>query len=64
MTKDQMIESLMAGRFLIQEDWASRDEIIWVDELIAEGKATATPWEHKAGFQCERRRISGVIAND
>lgn len=60
MTKHEMREGLAAGRVLIQEEWADRHEIEAVDELVSEGVATATPWEYKDGFQCERRRIYGV----
>lgn len=60
ITKDEMERGLKAGRTLIQEEWAHPNEITWVNELIAEGKATATPWEYKDDFQCERRRITGV----
>ena len=62
MTKSEMAEGLAAGRTLIQEEWANSDEIEWVDELIAEGRAVATPWEYRDGFQCLRRRISGAGA--
>jgi len=60
MTKEQMREGLAKGHTLIQEEWAHPSEIAWIDELITEGAATATPWEYKDGFQCERRRIKGV----
>lgn len=59
MTKGEMAEGLARGRTLIQEEWASPQEIKWVDELITEGKAKATPWEYKDSFQCERRRVTG-----
>jgi len=59
MTKDEMAKGLAAGRRLTQEEWADPAEIRAVDELIAEGKATATPWEYRDGFQCERRIITG-----
>lgn len=57
MTKEEMAEGLARGRSLIQEEWADPAEIAAVDDLIAEGKATATPWEYLDGYQCERRRI-------
>lgn len=60
LTKDEMAEGFAKGRTLIQEEWAHPSEIKWVDELIAEGKATSTPWEYKDNFQCERRRVTGV----
>ena len=60
MTKAEMENGFAVGRALTQEEWANPAEIQWVDELIAEGKATATPWEYKDGFQCERRRVTGV----
>jgi hypothetical protein len=60
ITKQQMQAGLAQGRTLIQEEWAHPDEIRWVDELIAEGRATASAWEWRDGFQCERRRITGV----
>jgi hypothetical protein len=61
MTKEQMREGFSRGRTLIQEEWANPQEIKWIDELISEGVATATPWEYKDNFQCERRRVSGVV---
>jgi hypothetical protein len=60
MTKEDMTKGFALGRTLIQEEWANPQEITWADELIAEGKAAATPWEYKDNFQCERRRITGV----
>lgn len=58
ITKKEMEEGLAKGRTLIQEEWADKREIAFVDELIAEGKAEATPWEYKDNFQCRRRRIT------
>jgi hypothetical protein len=60
MTKDEMAEGFAQGRTLVQEEWAHPQEIAWVDELAREGKAVAGPWEYRDGFQCERRRITGV----
>lgn len=60
MTKEQMEDGFAKGRTLTQEEWANPQEIKWIDELIAEGKATATPWEYKDEFQCERRKVTGV----
>ncbi len=60
MTKEEMRDGFSRGRSLTQEEWAHHDEIKWVDELIAEGVATATPWEYKDNFQCERRRVFGA----
>jgi hypothetical protein len=60
MSKAEMELGLLAGRTLIQEEWADRAEIVAVDELVAEGKAEAKPWEYRAGFQCERRVIRGA----
>lgn len=57
MTKDEMERGLASGRRLIQEEWADRDEISAVDELVAEGKATATAWQYRDGFQCEMRSV-------
>lgn len=62
MTKEQMREGFAKGHTLIQEEWAHPSEIQWIDELIAEGRAKATPWEYKDNFQCERRRVTGVPA--
>lgn len=56
MTKEEMRDGLDAGRVLVQEEWADKEEIRAVDELVAEGTAFATPWEYKDGFQCEHRR--------
>jgi hypothetical protein len=61
MTKEDMRAGFARGRTLTQEEWAHPSEIKWVDELIAEGAATSTPWEYKDGFQCERRRVTGVV---
>lgn len=60
MTKDEMATGLAAGRCLIQEEWSTPAEIRAVDELVAEGKAQATPWEYTDGFQCERRIVVGA----
>lgn len=60
MTREEMEEGFSRGRTLIQEEWAHPQEIAWVDELIADGKATSTPWEYRDGFQCHRRRVTGV----
>lgn len=60
MTKDEMEKGLAAGRRLTQEEWADPTEIRAVDELIAEGKASATDWEYRDGFQCERRIITAL----
>ena len=57
MTKAEMMVGFAQGRTLIQEEWAHPQEIAWVDELVAEGKAVAGPWEYRDGFQCERRKI-------
>ncbi len=62
MTKDQMREGFARGRTLTQEEWAHPQEITWVDELIAEGKATATEWRYHDNFQCEMRKITGIPA--
>ena len=60
ITKEEMERGFAQKRTLTQEEWAHPKEIEWVNELIAEGKATATPWEYKDGFQCERRLITGL----
>ena len=60
MTKEEMRQGFARGRSLTQEEWAHPSEIQWVDELIAEGAATATPWQYKDDFQCERRRVTGI----
>lgn len=59
MTKEEMATGLAAGRRLIQEEWADAEEIQAVDELVAEGQATATAWEWRDGFQCKRRIVTG-----
>ena len=58
MTKEEMRTGLARGRRLIQEEWSKPEEITAVNELVAEGFATATPWEWKDGFQCERRVVT------
>lgn len=60
MTKVEIERGLAAGRTLIQEEWAHPQEVAWVEELIAEGKAVASPWEYLDTYQCERRRIRGA----
>ena len=60
MTKDEMATGFARGRTLTQEEWAHPKEIEWVDELIADGKATATNWQYRDNFQCEMRKITGV----
>jgi hypothetical protein len=57
MTKEEMAEGLAKGRSLTQEEWAVKSEIQAVDELIAEGKAIATPWTYSDNFQCYFRKI-------
>ncbi|UJX46610.1 hypothetical protein [Xanthobacter sp. YC-JY1] len=58
MTRSEMEAGLAAGRRLIQEEWADPQEIADVDALVAEGKAAATPWEWRDGFQCQRRIVT------
>lgn len=60
MTKAEMEAGFAKGRALTQEEWAHPLEIKWVDELIAEGKATAEPWDYHDNFQCEKRRVTGI----
>jgi len=61
MTKDEMRNGFASGRTLTQEEWAHPDEIKWLDELIADGVAVVSaPWEYKDGFQCARRRVTGI----
>lgn len=64
MTKAEMEAGFARGRTLTQEEWADASEIAGVDELVTEGKATATPWEYKDGFQCERRIVTGVVQQE
>lgn len=59
ITKSEMEQGLAQGKTLTQEEWAHPKEIAWIDELVAEGKAFATPWKYKDNFQCEMRRVSG-----
>ena len=58
MNKSEMKAGLLSGRRLRQEEWASREEIAAVDELVAEGIARATPWSYRDGFQCEVRDVT------
>ena len=60
MSKDEMAAGLALGRTLTQEEWAHPLERRWVEELIAEGKATATPWRYHDNFQCQMRRVTGI----
>lgn len=59
MTKDEMKRGLASGRQLTQEEWAHPKERQWVDELVANGDAIATPWKYRDNFQCEVRFIRG-----
>lgn len=52
-----MKRGLMNGRQLTQEEWANPEEKKWIDELVAEGVARATPFAWKDNFQCEVRYI-------
>lgn len=62
MTKEQMAEGLARGRTLTQEEWAHPNEIKWLDELIAEGKAKVTrEWSYHDNFQCSFRKVTGVV---
>lgn len=60
ITKEEMEKGLAVGRTLIQEEWAHPLEKQWVNELITEGKAEATPWIYKNNFQCEMRKVVGT----
>lgn len=60
MTKKEIETGLAQGRTLTQEEWAHPQEKQWIEELIAEGKATATEWKYHDNFQCEMRRVKGV----
>ncbi|GLQ09214.1 hypothetical protein GCM10007913_11460 [Devosia yakushimensis] len=61
MTKAEMAAGLADGRTLIQEEWADFAEIQAINELVAEGLASATRWEWKASYQCERRVITARV---
>jgi hypothetical protein len=63
MTKEEMELGLSQGRILIQEEWASKQEIIYVDELVSEGKAIVTPWRYRNNFQCKMRYVRGKNEN-
>lgn len=58
MTKEEMRIGLGKGWRLCQEEWSTPDEIKWVDELVEEGFAVATPFKYHDNFQCERRYVS------
>jgi hypothetical protein len=60
MSREEMVSGFARGRTLTQEEWCHPSERQWIDELIAEGKATATPWEYRDNFQCEMRKVTGV----
>lgn len=60
MTKEEMRTGLAQGRRLVQEEWAHPLEKRWVDELVAEGAANATPFTYIPNFQCARRIVSGA----
>jgi len=62
ISKAEMAKGFAKGRGLVQEEWAHPDEIVWLNELIAEGKAVVTDdWKYKDNFQCKRRRVLGVV---
>jgi hypothetical protein len=44
MTKEQIILGLKQGRVLCQWEFCSKEEEQWLNELIAEGIAEASPW--------------------
>jgi hypothetical protein len=61
MNKAEMERGLSQGRILIQEEWAHPQELVWLNELIAEGKAVLEQdWEYHENYQCQRRRVKGV----
>ena len=60
MPKAEMEKGLAEGFSLIQEEYCNPAEIRFVDELICEGKATATDWKYKDNFQCEMRHVYGI----
>ena len=60
MQKAEMAAGFAKGKSLIQEEWAHPSEKKWIDELIAEGKATAAAWEYRDNFQCSMRRVTGI----
>jgi hypothetical protein len=63
MTLEEMREGFSRGSTLTQEEWAHPSEIKWVNDLIAEGAATATDWQYKDNFQCAMRRVTGVVGS-
>ena len=58
MPKDEIAKGLAAGRRLVQEEWCNPQEIAFVDELVAEGKAEASEWQYRDNFQCEMRHVT------
>lgn len=60
MTKEEIRIGLAQGRRLVQEEWAHPLEKQWVDELVAEGAAKATPFTYIPNFQCARRLVTGA----
>lgn len=61
-TKQEMADSLGRGRGLVQQQHQHPDEIKWLDELIAEGKAEVVDdWKIKDFQQAYKRRtVKGV----
>ena len=57
VTIDEMRTGLLAGRVLIQEEWADQSEIEAVDALVKEGFAQSTAWTYSKNLQCESRRV-------
>ncbi len=64
MTREEMVAGFAKGRMLTQEEWAHPSEKQWVDELIAEGRATATPWRYHDNFQCAMQKVTGTKKED
>lgn len=60
MTREELVRGFAQGRSVIQEEWVHPQEKQWIEELIKEGLATATPWQYKDNFQCEMRKVTGV----
>jgi hypothetical protein len=63
ITSEEMVAGFARGWTIVQEEWAHPDEMRLVNELVEQGKATATPWKYKDGHECRRRKVAGRATN-
>lgn len=63
MTKEEMKEGFSQGRRLVQECWASPDEIKAVDELLSDKLCTTDGWKYIDEYEGRARILIGVKAS-